>query len=168
MGNGIGFAGGYTPVPITGSDFPIGVPAMAPIGTTTAPSVQAATQAAVNTGSTTGGSTGGGGDTAPTTPTGPMFNPVTGENLNPTFFQKGGMLDVGLGALQTLGNLWNSFQQIKLAKEQFSFQKQAYTTNLANQEKTYNTSLEARTMGAAHADGVSQEQANQYVKDHSL
>jgi hypothetical protein len=165
-------ADGYTnPVQINSMNGPVGMPfpavtpPMAPISTNT-PTTQSATTAVVNSQPTAGPVAGGGLTTPGAAP--PQFNPVTGENLNPTFFQSGGMLDVGLGALQTLGNLWNSFQQIKLAKDQFSFQKQAYNTNLANQEKTYNTSLQNREESRGSYLGRSAENTAAYVKNHSL
>lgn len=98
----------------------------------------------------------------------PMVNPVTGELINPGFFQKGGGFSVALGALQTLGNLWNSFQQVKVAKDTLNFQKEAYYTNLANTEKDYNTRLESDSNYSFAVSGKSQDQADQYVRDHSL
>lgn len=162
--SGVSLAG-YSPVDPLSGMFPIGAPAMAPMGTSASPSLQAATQAAVDTSPTVGNIT------PPTTtggPIAPQFNPITGENLNPSLLQKGGLLDVGLGALQTLGNLWNSFQQVKLAKDTFSFQKQAYATNLANQESTYNTTLANRENSRGSFEGRSQVDTDAYIKAHSL
>ena len=167
-------AGGYNPVVIQNPTGPVGMgvapmmsttPApMAPLGST--PSTAAATAAVVMP---SGGAAPapGGGLTTPGVQA-PQINPVTGELLNPTFFQSGGMLDVGLGALQTLGNLWNSFQQVKLAKDQFAFNKEAWNTNLANQEKTYNTSLANREASRGSYLGRSEEDTAAYVKEHSL
>jgi hypothetical protein len=41
-------------------------------------------------------------------------------------------LRLGLGGIQTIGNLWNAFEANKLAKEQFDFTKGITNTNLAN------------------------------------
>lgn len=81
--------------------------------------------------------------------------PVTG--TSPGFFQEGGMAQVGLGAIQTLGSLWNSFQKQKLAKQSLAFQKDAYNTNMANQKQTYNTALEDRIRARYATEGRSQE-----------
>lgn len=166
-------SGGYTnPVQMPSMSGPVGMafPAvaspMAPLGSTAAPSTAAATAAVVQPSGGTAAPAGGG-LTAPT-PQAPQINPITGELLNPTFFQSGGMLEVGLGALQTLGNLWNSFQQVKLAKDQFAFNKEAWNTNLANQEKTYNTSLANREASRGSYLGRSEEDTAAYVKEHSL
>lgn len=86
----------------------------------------------------------------PTTP-GP-----TGDTPAPTgtgFFSQYGPAQFALGAVQTLGSLWNSFQQNKLAKQTFKFQKEAYATNLANQEQSYNTELEDRISARYATEG---------------
>ena len=171
MGNSLGYAGGYEPVDVGSIGFSMGTPAMAPMGTTSnyaapAPTTQSATAAVVGASNTSGGVQAPGSDV--TGGAAAQFNPITGEQLNPGFFQKGGGLQIGLGALQTLGNLWNSFQQIKLAKEQFSFQKDAWRTNLANQEKSYNTSLENRARSANTFNGTDKATTDTYIKEHSL
>ena len=76
--------------------------------------------------------------------TGAMFNSGTGEIQGPGFFQQGGMAQMGLGAISTLGGLWNSFQQSKIAKKSLQLQTKAFETNLKNQTQTYNTELEDR------------------------
>jgi len=86
----------------------------------------------------------------------------------PGFFAQGGIGQFALGAIQTLGSLWNSFQQNKLAKQSFQFQKDAFNTNLANQEKSYNTALEDRINARYVNEGRSQAEADAYIKDHSL
>lgn len=53
---------------------------------------------------------------------------------------------IGSG-ISTLGSLYNSWQQNKLAKESFNFQKGAYETNLANERSSYNAALEDRIRG---------------------
>lgn len=57
----------------------------------------------------------------------------------------------GLGlissGIQTLGSLYNTWQQSKLARESLNLQRDAYESNLANQTQTYNNSLEDRIRG---------------------
>lgn len=86
----------------------------------------------------------------------------------PGFFSKYGPAQFALGSIQTLGSLWNSYQQNKLAKESFKFQKEAYATNLANQEKTYNTALEGRINAQYATEGKSSADAASYIDSHSL
>lgn len=93
-----------------------------------------------------------------------------GGMVKPGFFSEFGPAQFGLGAIQTLGSLWNSFEQNKLAKQSFNFQKEAYATNLANQTKTYNTELEDR-INARYATEVranAAEDAASYVEKNRL
>lgn len=57
----------------------------------------------------------------------------------------------GLGlisqGISTLGSLYNSWQQNKLARESLELQRDSYETNLENQTQTYNNSLEDRIRG---------------------
>jgi len=90
------------------------------------------------------------------------------QGANPGFFSQGGMGQFALGAIQTLGSLWNSFQQNKLAKESFKFQKQAYNTNLENQEQSYNTALQDRINSRYVTEGKSQAEADSYIAENRL
>lgn len=112
-----------------------------------------ATNVAVSTPTPVGTGTGVGGIAASTTP---------------GFFAQGGIGRFALGAIQTLGSLWNSFQQQKLAKQSFKFQKEAFNTNLQNQEQSYNTALEDRIRSRYVNEGRSQSEADTYLRDHSL
>lgn len=69
------------------------------------------------------------------------------------FFSSGGGFSMVLGGIQTLGNLWNSFQANKLAKKSFEFEKEAFYTNLENQEQSYNTELEDRIAARYATEG---------------
>lgn len=60
---------------------------------------------------------------------------------------------LALSGLETLGSIWNSFQQMKLAKKTFKFQKNAFKTNLANSTKVYNTALEDRIRARFATEG---------------
>lgn len=80
----------------------------------------------------------------------------------------GSNLQLGLGALQTLGGLWNSYNTGKLAKESLSFQKDAFERNAANQEQSYNTALEDRIRARYNTEGRSAKEADGYIEKHSL
>ena len=105
------------------------------------------------------------GITAPQVPgmTGGAAAPQT-----PGFFAQGGIGQFTLGAIQTLGSLWNSFQQNKMAKESMAFQKEAFATNLANQEQSYNTALEDRINARYVTEGKSQAEADSYIEKNRL
>ena len=86
----------------------------------------------------------------------------------PGFFSQYGPAQFALGAIQTLGSLWNSFQQNKMAKESMAFQKEAFATNLANQEQSYNTALEDRINARYVTEGKSQAEADSYIEKNRL
>jgi hypothetical protein len=90
-----------------------------------------------------------------------------GTGSKPGFFQEGGMGGFAIGAIQTLGNLWNSFQQNKLAKKSLELQTRAFETNLGNQTKSYNTALEDRINARYATEGRSQEAAG-YIEKNRL
>lgn len=74
--------------------------------------------------------------------------------------------NVGTGslALQGLGSLagiWGAMEQNKLAKDQFKFTKDVTNTNLNNQIKSYNTSLEDRL----NSRGVAEGRSDDYTRD---
>lgn len=60
---------------------------------------------------------------------------------------------MGVNALAAVGGLYNAFQSNKLAKEQFAFTKEVTNTNLNNQIKTYNTTLEDRALARGRLNG---------------
>lgn len=86
---------------------------------------------------------------------------------SPGFFTKGGGAGLALGAIQTLGSLWNSVQQNKMAKKSFALQEESYRTNLGNQTKTYNTALEDRINARYATEGRSGEAAA-YIDKNKL
>lgn len=111
------------------------------------------------------------GAAAPTTTTnwmGVQVEPMTGTTGGFSGGGFSGNMNMILGGVQTLGNLWNSYQQNKLAKEQFAFQKDAFQTNLANQTQTYNTALEDRIRARHHTEGKSSGETDAYLDEHSL
>ena len=83
-------------------------------------------------------------------------------------FGKGGYASIGLGAIQTLGSLWNSFTQNKLAKQAYNLQKQAFTANLGDSRQSYNTELEDRIRNRYFVEGKSQSEADAYVAKNRL
>lgn len=70
---------------------------------------------------------------------------------------------LALSGLSTIGGLWAAFQQAKLAKKQFNYTKDVTETNMANQIQQYNTSLADRANSRAKVQGMSAEQAQQYI-----
>lgn len=87
------------------------------------------------------------------------------------FGGKGGFgsnLQLGLGALQTVGGLWQAYNANKLAKESIGLQKQAYQENSANQKKSYNTALEDRIRARYATEGKSDAQADNYINENKL
>lgn len=84
------------------------------------------------------------------------------------FFSPNGGANLALGGIQVLGNLWNSYQAQQLAKEQMSFAREQFDTNLTNQTKTYNTALEDRIRGRYAQGTRSEEQLQSEIDDNSL
>lgn len=80
----------------------------------------------------------------------------------------GQKLGLGIGAIQTLLNGIMGFKQLGLAKKQFQFQRDFAKTNLANQIKTYNTSLSDRSRSRAKVEGQDPATAAAYVSQNSL
>lgn len=58
-------------------------------------------------------------------------------------------LGAALGTLESFYNMYNSNRAYGLAKDQFNFQKQFATKNLANQIASYNTALTDRMQARA-------------------
>ena len=75
-----------------------------------------------------------------------------------------GTLNMGVNGLAAIGGLYNAFQSNKLARDQFNFQKEVANTNLNNQIKTYNTTLEDRAVARARLDGREDQAA--YASDY--
>ena len=73
-------------------------------------------------------------------------------------------LGLGIQSLAAIGGLYNAFQSNKLAKEQFNFTKEVTNTNLNNQIKTFNTTLEDRARARARLDG--REDTEGYTQDY--
>jgi len=99
---------------------------------------------------------------------GTIFNSQTGAVQKPGFFGQGGMAQIGLGAISTLGSLWNSFQQNKIAKKSLALQERTFETNLANQTKTYNTELEDRIRTRYDTERRDPSEAQSYIEKNKL
>lgn len=96
------------------------------------------------------------------------INPITGANLKPTAFGAGGIVQMGIGAISTLGSLWNSYNQSKIAKKSLALQERTFETNLANQTKTYNTELEDRIRTRYDSERRDPSEADAYVERNRL
>lgn len=99
------------------------------------------------------------------------FPSAPGGNQSSGFFGgMGGMdgLKLALGGLQTIGNLWQAWEANKLAKQQFSMQKNVAQTNLTNQISSYNTALEDRINSRYVTEGKSPTDAAAYINSHKL
>lgn len=77
-------------------------------------------------------------------------------------------LKLGMGAVQALGGMWNSYNQNKMAKQALALQTRAFETNLANQTQTYNTGLEDRIRSRYAAEGRGQGETQAYLDKHKL
>lgn len=78
----------------------------------------------------------------------------------------------GLGTitdgLATIGSLWSSWQQTKLARETLNFQKDSYRENLANEKQSYNTTLQGRTQAEFLAEGRGMDEVDAYYEKNKL
>ena len=77
-------------------------------------------------------------------------------------------LRLGLGGLQTIGNLWNAFEANKLAKEQFDFTKGITNTNLTNSIQSYNTAMGDKINARAFTEGRPEGYVDQYLAENKL
>lgn len=73
-----------------------------------------------------------------------------------------------IGGIQTLGSLWNSYQQHKIAKEQIGLQREAFRTNLENNTQTYNTALEDRIRSRHNFTGQGESDTQAYLDENKL
>lgn len=75
---------------------------------------------------------------------------------------------LALGGLGALTSLWGGLQANKLANDQFSFTKKTTNTNLNNQIKSYNTSLEDRINARAAVQGNDSAYVSDYLAKNRL
>jgi hypothetical protein len=64
-------------------------------------------------------------------------------------------MKLGLGGLQSLAGIWNAMEQNKLAKKSFSLNEGILNTNLANQIKSYNLTLDDKLRSRQVVEGSS-------------
>jgi hypothetical protein len=64
-------------------------------------------------------------------------------------------LKLGIGTVGAVAGLWNGLQQNKLARQSFQHQKGILDTNLANQIKAYNMSIDDKFRSRAVVEGMS-------------
>jgi len=76
--------------------------------------------------------------------------------------------NMALSGLGVLGNLWGGFQANSIAKDQLRFTKDVTNTNLNNQIKSYNTSLEDRARSRAAVEGQSTADMQAYLDKNRL
>lgn len=76
-------------------------------------------------------------------------------------------LRLGLGGLQTIGNLWNSFEANNLAKDQFGYTKKITDTNLDNSIRSYNTTLEDKIRARSAMEGRPEGYSEEYIAKNS-
>ena len=99
----------------------------------------------------------------------PEFDPMGNQQGGSDLGWNMGTLNTGFKGLATLGNLWGAFQGNKLARKQFSLASDAYNTNLTNQIKSYNTTLEERIKGRHPTNDVAaQAKADAYIAANKL
>lgn len=84
------------------------------------------------------------------------------------FWSKDGGANIALGGVAVLGNLWNSYQQQKIAKDQLKFAQKQWNTNLSNQKQTYNTALEDRIRSRHTYSGKDENQTQEYLTKNRL
>ncbi len=84
------------------------------------------------------------------------------------WLSNGQNLGVAIQGFGTLANAYLGFQQLKNAKANLAFQKDAFNTNLINSTQNYNTSLEDRIRGRTSAYDGKEADVQAYLAKHSL
>jgi hypothetical protein len=77
-------------------------------------------------------------------------------------------LKLGLGGLQTIGNIYAAFKSAALARAQFNFSKSLATENYGNQIKTYNDKIKDVGANRAFVEGRPAGYANSFYADRAL
>lgn len=107
-------------------------------------------------------------------------NGSNNQNMNNEGFQSSILDSVGmqggdLAVMNSIGNavmggfqIWQGYQQNKLARESFNLQKEAYYTNLRNQQQSYNTNLQDRINGRHSSAERTQEQKDAEFNKNKL
>ena len=77
-------------------------------------------------------------------------------------------LSAAVQGISALSGAWLGYQQMKVAKDQLNFQKEAWSKNFANSTKTYNTSLEDRIRGRTADYAGKEADVNAYLDKNRL
>ena len=111
---------------------------------------------------------------APATTSTPTTTPntaaATDADGSPSWFTNNRIEGIGAIAdvLGSFGQIYSAIQATKLAREQLKFTKEAYNTNLVNQTKSYNTSLEDRIRSRYTQENRTTSDADAYLARHAL
>jgi hypothetical protein len=73
-----------------------------------------------------------------------------------------------LGAISGIGQSWLGMQQLDLARDQFALKKDLAMTNLANQQKLTNASLEDRQRARLGANPTGYQSVGDYMKKNGV
>lgn len=106
--------------------------------------------------------------------------------VSPTSFATGGMpaltfgqkamnwlgqpdnLNAAINGIGALTGAYLGFQQLRMAKDNLRFQKDAWAKNYANQAQSYNTSLEDRTRARYSARETDESKIQEYLNRNRL
>ena len=98
----------------------------------------------------------------------PAVPPAAGAGGLGSFFGNTDNLKMVGGGIQALGDLWMSWKGLQLAGDTLDFQKEAWSTNLENQEQSYNTALADKAHARAAYTGQNRQQTRRYINQNSL
>ena len=77
-------------------------------------------------------------------------------------------LGTAFDGLKSVFGIWGGMKQLGMAKDAYEFEKKSYQENVANQKKTYNSTLEDRQRARAAFAGEDEKSVDDYVKKHRL
>lgn len=77
-------------------------------------------------------------------------------------------LQMGLGGLSSLANMYGAFKSLGLANKSFDFNKMIAEKNLANSTQSYNTQLSDRINARAAMEGTSDKDKQAYLNKNLL
>lgn len=77
-------------------------------------------------------------------------------------------LGTAFDGLKSIFGIWGGMKQLGMARDAYDFEKKSYQENVANQKKTYNSTLEDRQRARAAFAGESDASVDEYVKKHKL
>lgn len=92
---------------------------------------------------------------------------VSGDGLT-GWLGNGQNLSAAVQGIGALTGAWLGYQNMKVAKDQLNFQKEAWSKNFANSTKTYNTSLEDRIRGRTADYAGKEGDVNAYLDKNRL